>query len=101
MDNSPITVELIYALPDQQNLISLTVERGTTVKQAIDKSGILTQYPEIAIHQAKVGIFSKAISLDTILREGDRIEIYRPLKIDPKQARRKKAANKKQPTPKT
>ncbi|MBB71025.1 MAG: RnfH family protein [Legionellales bacterium] len=82
-----MNIEIVYALPDEQELLTLTVAAGTTVQQAIEASNILTKYPEIDLNENKVGIFSKLVSLDTVLRDKDRIEIYRPLTIDPKEAR--------------
>lgn len=90
-----ISIELIYALPNEQKLLSITVDNGTSVEQAIEQSGILSLYPEIDLSTTKVGIFSKACKLTDTLREGDRIEIYRPLIADPKEMRRKKAQEKK------
>jgi hypothetical protein len=72
-------------------LIPLEVPHSTTVKQAIEKSGMLHFFPEIDLTQNKVGIFSKPCTLDTPLREGDRIEIYRPLLADPKEVRKRRA----------
>ena len=86
-----INIELIYPLPDEQILISITVKQGTNLEQAIEQSGILRKYTEIDLSINKVGIFSKATKLTEILREGDRIEIYRSLIADPKEARKKKA----------
>jgi hypothetical protein len=87
-------VEVVYALPNKQSLLSLDVPQGTTVEQAIRQSGILTLYPEIDLSKNKVGIFSKPTTLDTELREFDRVEIYRPLIADPKEIRRRKAQQK-------
>jgi hypothetical protein len=84
-------VEVVYALPDKQSLLSLEVPAGTTVEQAIRQSGILSMYPDIDLANNKVGIFSKPTTLDTELREFDRVEIYRPLIADPKEIRRRKA----------
>lgn len=84
-------IELIYALPDEQNLQTLDVADGCTVAQAITESGILQRYPMLAAEEFKVGIFSKIVELDHILKAGDRIEIYRELIIDPKEARRLRA----------
>ena len=89
-------IELIYALPNEQQLITLEVAAGTTVGQAIEQSKILLRYPQIDLKLNKVGIFSKKAKLDELLREGDRIEIYRPLMADPKEVRRKKALQQKQ-----
>ena len=68
-------VEVAYALPDKQSLISLEVEEGTTIKEAIEASGVLDTYNQIDLTRDKVGIFSKFARLDTVLREKDRIEI--------------------------
>lgn len=88
-------VEVVYALPEQQALIALDVEEGTTVEQAIQQSKLLEQFPEIDLSSSKVGIFSKPTSLSSVLREFDRVEIYRPLIADPKEVRRRKAEQKK------
>ena len=85
-------VEVAYALPDKQSLISLEVEEGTTIKEAIEASGVLDTYDQIDLTRDKVGIFSKFATLDTVLREKDRIEIYRPLIADPKKVRKERAA---------
>ena len=88
-------VELIYATPREQNLLTLDVPDKTTVAHAIALSGILVNYPEIDLSQNKVGIFSKLVSLETQLKPGDRIEIYRALTLDPKQKRRLRAKSDK------
>ena len=85
-------VEVAYALPDKQSLISLEVEEGTTIKEAIQASGVLDTYDQIDLTRDKVGIFSKFATLETVLREKDRIEIYRPLIADPKKVRKERAA---------
>ena len=85
-------VEVAYALPDKQSLISLEVEEGTTIKEAIEASGVLDTYNQIDLTRDKVGIFSKFATLDTVLREKDRVEIYRPLIADPKKVRKERAA---------
>jgi putative ubiquitin-RnfH superfamily antitoxin RatB of RatAB toxin-antitoxin module len=99
MENKKIEVEVVYAEQEKQVMLKLQVEEGCTVENAIHQSGILQKFPEINLDQNKVGVFSKQVSLDTILSPQDRVEIYRPLLIDPKQARkqRAKAAMKKQP----
>ncbi len=81
-------VEVIYALPEQQELILVDVAEDATVEQAILQSGILKRFPEIDLKTAKIGIFSQKATLNDKLHEHDRVEIYRPLKIDPKKARR-------------
>ena len=85
-------VEVAYALPDKQSLVSLEVEEGTTIKEAIEASGVLDTYDQIDLTRDKVGIFSKFAKLDTVLREKDRVEIYRPLIADPKKVRKERAA---------
>ena len=86
-----IQVEVAYALPEQQVILALNVEAGTTVEAAIKLSGLLERYPEIDLTQNKVGVFSKLSKLDAVLRDQDRVEIYRPLIADPKEVRRKRA----------
>ncbi len=90
-DDAYIRIEVAYALPRQQILLSLTVEEGTTVEAAILRSGILAQFPEIDLARNKVGIFSKLVKLDDSVRDRDRVEIYRPLIADPKEVRRQRA----------
>jgi|TARA_B110000483_G_scaffold78338_1_gene97652 putative ubiquitin-RnfH superfamily antitoxin RatB of RatAB toxin-antitoxin module len=85
-------VEVAYALPDKQSLISLEIEDGSTLKEAIEASGILESFEQIDLTKNRVGIFSKFATLDTVLREKDRVEIYRPLIADPKKARKERAA---------
>ena len=84
--------EVAYALANKQSLISLEVKEGTTLKEAIEASGILEIYNQIDLSKQQVGIFSKFASLDTVLREKDRVEIYRPLVADPKEVRKERAA---------
>ena len=93
-DQDNIPIEVVYALPDKQTLLSLRVKQGTTLIEAIRQSGILEQHPEINLDQAKFGIFSKISQADTVLRAKDRVEIYRPLIADPKESRRKRAEKK-------
>lgn len=89
-----ITVSVAYALPERQYLIDADVAPGTTLEAAIRQSGILRMLPEIDLAHARVGIYGKLKTMDTVVRERDRIEIYRPLIADPKEARRKRAATK-------
>jgi len=87
-----IKVEVAYARPDKQLILGLQAAAGITIREAIERSGILREFPEIEVEDAKVGVFSKASKLDDTLQDGDRVEIYRPLIADPKAARKKKAA---------
>lgn len=91
MSNEKIKIELVYALPAEQLLLKSEVPSGTTIAQALTLSGILDKFPEIDIEKGKFGIFGKLSKTDTVLREKDRIEIYRPLIADPKEVRRKRA----------
>ena len=91
-DVDRIKVEVAYALPEEQAVIPLEVAVGTTVQQAIERSGILQRFMEIDLKSNKVGVFGKLTKLDTVLRANDRVEIYRPLIADPKEVRRQRAA---------
>ncbi|HEY0665160.1 MAG TPA: RnfH family protein [Gallionella sp.] len=86
-----ISIEVVYALASEQTLLQLQVAAGTTVAGAIEASGILQKYPQIELATSKLGIFGKLVKADTVLRDRDRIEIYRPLIADPKEVRRKRA----------
>jgi len=91
-DKEDIMIEVSYALPDTQVIIPLKVSSGTTIEQAIKQSGVLLTFPEIDLSINKVGIFSKLGKLDRVLREKDRVEIYRKLIADPKEVRKQRAA---------
>lgn len=91
-----ILVEVVYALPQKQEVLSLKIRPGAVVSEAIARSGILRDFPEIDLASAKVGIYGKQVKLDAVLRDKDRIEIYRPLIADPKEIRRKRAAEGKE-----
>jgi uncharacterized protein len=91
-----LSIEIAYASAQKSWLIPLNVEKGTTVQQAIIISGILKQCPDINLQTNKVGLFSKIVELDVLVRAGDRIEIYRSLILDPKEARRLRAEKVKQ-----
>jgi putative ubiquitin-RnfH superfamily antitoxin RatB of RatAB toxin-antitoxin module len=95
-EREKINVEVAYARPDTQVIIPLEVDPGTTVASAIEQSGILYSFPEIDLDKTKVGIFSKICKMDQVLREKDRVEIYRPLIADPKKIRKERAAQGKQ-----
>lgn len=96
MTGQKISVEVAYALPQQQALLKLDVFEGTTVYDAVVQSGITRQFEQIDVDSDNMGIFGKAIKnpKEHILHEGDRVEIYRPLIIDPKQARLNRAKKK-------
>ena len=90
-----LAIEVAYVLPDRQSLLRLDVPAGTTVEQAVQRSGLLEQYPDIDLAAAAVGIFGKQVPATTEVKSGDRVEVYRPLIADPKAARRKRAAKAK------
>jgi putative ubiquitin-RnfH superfamily antitoxin RatB of RatAB toxin-antitoxin module len=94
-DAQSLKIQVCYATPDLEILLDLAVPGGTTVYQAIRQSGILKTSPEIDLSVNEVGIHGKLKTLDTVLRDHDRIEIYRPLIADPKETRRRRA-NKKE-----
>ena len=87
-----IMIEVSFALPKKQIIIPVLVPAGICVKEAIELSGILKKFTEIDLTSNQIGIFGKLTTLDKILRDLDRIEIYRPLIADPKEIRRKRAA---------
>lgn len=87
-----LAIEVVYALPAQQTLLTVKLPPGSTVAQAIEQSGVLARHPELDLSLHKVGIFAKVTALDTVLRDHDRVEIYRPLLADPKEVRRRRAA---------
>ena len=89
---SEMTVEVAFALPEKQTLLALQVPVNTTVIQAVESSGILDLHPEIDLARQKLGIFGRLAKPSEVLRPGDRVEIYRPLKADPKEVRRRLAA---------
>lgn len=93
-DPKPATVrvEIAYARPDEQTILTVEVPAGATLEQAILDSHILERFPEIQLPTAKVGVFGKLSKLSAAVRPGDQVEIYRPLLADPKEVRKKRAA---------
>lgn len=89
--SSDIWVEVVYALAEKQYLREVTLASGSTVEQAIVASGLLELRSDIDLSKNKVGIFSRPVKLSDVLKEGDRVEIYRPLIADPKELRRQRA----------
>jgi hypothetical protein len=89
--NQTITIEVAYALPNEQVILSIEVDDGCLVEDAIKRSGILERFPQIDLAKDKVGIFGKMCKLNVKLNHKDRIEIYRTLIADPKESRRQKA----------
>jgi putative ubiquitin-RnfH superfamily antitoxin RatB of RatAB toxin-antitoxin module len=87
-----LAIEVAYATPEQQQIITLNLDEGATVEAAINASGLLVRFPDITLSTNAVGIFGKVCELSQVLKTGDRVEIYRPLVHDPKEARRQRAA---------
>ena len=87
-----INVVVCYALRDHQEIVQLRLPEGSTVQRAVEASGLLQKHPEIDLAKGnKLGVFAKLVKADTVLRDKDRVEIYRPLIADPKEVRRKRA----------
>lgn len=91
MTTVTLRVEVAFATPERQPVLEVRVTAGTTVEQAIRLSGILGRCPEIDLAKNAVGIFGERARLDDVVQDGDRVEIYRPLIADPKEARRRRA----------
>ena len=91
MAECTLAVEVVYADAAQPIRIQLEMVPGSTVMQAIEASGIIAWLPEAALDPARLGIFSRRVSAEQVLQNGDRIEIYRPLQLDPMDARRRRA----------
>ncbi len=91
MADRPIRVEVVAALPQRQLLISVELPAGATLIDAVDRSGIRQQLPDLEIGPGRLGIFGRVRPPETRLQDGDRVEIYRPLTADPKEVRRQLA----------
>jgi uncharacterized protein len=92
-----LQVEVAYAAGpggDQQALVPIRVPRGASVEEAVRRSGILERFPEVQLDRAAVGVHGRRVALSEMVRDGDRVEIYRPLTTDPKLARRRRAERK-------
>jgi uncharacterized protein len=82
-------VSIVYATPSRQFWLTLDMPEGSRVQDLIDRSGVLNRFPEIDLERQKLGIFSKLTSLDALLGDGDRVEIYRPITADPRLLKQK------------
>jgi putative ubiquitin-RnfH superfamily antitoxin RatB of RatAB toxin-antitoxin module len=91
MARDEVVIEVACATPDKQVVTEITVSAGTTIAQAIQLSGIAAQFPELDIDGCQVGIYSQLSSRDAKVVDGDRVEIYRELLLDPKEARLRRA----------
>jgi putative ubiquitin-RnfH superfamily antitoxin RatB of RatAB toxin-antitoxin module len=85
-----LSIEVCYALADEQALITVELPAGATLQQALEASGILRRYPNIDLGTQKVGVFGRLKTLETVLADHDRVEIYRPLLVDPKVSRQRR-----------
>ena len=85
-----LSIEVCCALPNEQALIAVELPEGAPLLQALDASGILQRYPRIDLTTQKVGVFGKVKALDTVLADHDRVEVYRPLLVDPKVSRQRR-----------
>ncbi|MFT4767406.1 MAG: putative ubiquitin-RnfH superfamily antitoxin RatB of RatAB toxin-antitoxin module [Glaciecola sp.] len=95
-DAETISIEVVYAMPDQQSIVKLTVPQGTTALAAAQQSGLDKQFDDLNINEdSRLGIFGQLTALTRVLRDGDRVEIYRPLLADPKEIRKERAARAK------
>ncbi len=95
MSTDRISVEVVYALPDEQKVVALDCARGTTIAQAIEQSGIVFLYPELAGRNHDAGVHGYRQRPDFVLSDHDRVEIYRPLLVPPTEARRLRARARK------
>jgi len=86
-----IAIEVAYAGPGEPLVIALEVEPGTALRGAIERSGLLRRCPDLDLAKMGTGVFGRARGLDEIVAAGDRVEIYRPLPVDPKEVRRRRA----------
>ncbi len=87
-----LAIEVVFALPDEQRLASVSLPDGATVQDAIDASGLVTRFPDESIDSMQVGVWGRVVDREHALKDGDRVEIYRPLLLDPREARRRLAA---------
>lgn len=96
MEDNQLHIEVVYGVPNKQELLSVVVPENTTVEQAIVESGILSLFPDIDLNVNKVGVWNRTVKLSEVLRDTDRIEIYRPLIADPKEVRKRRAEKAKE-----
>lgn len=92
MPESEVAISVVYALPQRQAIVQLRVPNGTTVAEAVSRSSLPSCFPELATAPLNCAIFGQSVALTQVLVDGDRVEILRPLLIDPKESRRQAAA---------
>jgi len=88
VSSHPIKIELVYATAERQALIELSIEEGSSVEEAISESAIYSMFPDHGLDKASVGVWGRPVERSHTLCAGDRIEIYRPLRMDPRESRR-------------
>lgn len=86
-----LNIDVVYAKPERQELVQIKLAPGSTLKQAVEASGLLQRYPELDADKLKLGVYGKISKPDAVLRDRDRVEVYRPLIADPKEVRKKRA----------
>jgi len=91
-DTIEVEVEVVFALAERQMLVSVALAAGATARDAVNASGIAREFPDQELSACRLGIWGRLIEGDQVLQDGDRIEIYRPLTVDPREARRRLAA---------
>lgn len=91
-----LSIEVVYGTPQRQEIVNVEVDDGTSIEQAIMASGIIEEFPEIDLTVNNVGIWNRAAKLKDIVKDLDRIEIYRPLIADPKEVRKRRAEKAKE-----
>lgn len=87
-----MSIEVVYPLPEKQEIFTVSLPASASVRQAIEASGVLLKYPGIDMSKNKIGVFARLVKPDAPLRDRDRVEIYRPLIADPKEVRKQRAA---------
>ncbi|HET7731413.1 MAG TPA: RnfH family protein [Usitatibacter sp.] len=92
-----ISVTVALALPDRQEVVALRLAEGSTIADALERSGLARRFPEVDLAAAPVGVWSRRCERSALLRDGDRVEVYRPLQADPKEMRRRRARLKPSP----
>ncbi len=88
VSKSTVQVEVVYAMPDEQYRECITVPEGSTARCVVESSTVLAKLKQVDMSQIKIGIYGRLITLDTVMQDGDRLEVYRPLRADPKTVRR-------------
>ena len=90
-----LKVEVVYALPEREDAVSVSLPAGATALDALRASGLLERHPEIDLARQKIGVYGRVVDAEARLRDGDRVEVYRPLAVEPKEARRRRALRKR------